>query len=273
MALGAVQPTDFLFFGPDRPTRPTEGLRLNLSAAAMQPSGARESSDGRRGAWFSLAFLLRTVAALHLDIQPLELTAGIYAGLAAGEPAQYAFIADTLENGAGIATHLATPEVLPQLLGKVDALLTDLERPDHANECSASCYRCLRDYGNMAYHALLDWRLARDLFGLLQGRALNVDFGAGERAVNVWAASMGADPVPGLSAPAAVYDSKLYGRMGVIVKHPLEASEDTLISPRLADAYAELEGSKGPDAIVFIDTFTLDREPGRVLEMFDEADA
>lgn len=280
VALGAVQPTDFLFVGPRAPVRPADGLRLNLSAASLQPSGARESTDGRRGAWFSLAFLLRTVAALHLDIQPLELTAGIYAGLSAGEhdrdalrePAQYAFIADTLENGAGIATYLATPEVLPELFRKVDKLLKELERNEHASQCSASCYRCLRDYGNMAYHALLDWRLARDLFGLMMGRQLRLDADAGVRAVEVWAASMGAESVPGLAAPAALYDSRLHGRMGVIVKHPLEASEDILMSPRLAKAYAGLEASGGPDAIVFIDTFTLDREPGRVLEMFDEVD-
>jgi hypothetical protein len=42
----------------------------------------------------------------------------------------------------------------------------------HSSACSASCYACLRDYGNMAYHALLDWRLARDLFLVLTGGSI-----------------------------------------------------------------------------------------------------
>ena len=95
-----------------------------------------------------------------LDIEPLELVAGIFAGLASGEPAPYAFIADTLENGAGFSTHLGQEEILRELLVDVHQYLERLARNDHAGLCTASCYRCLRDYGNMSYHALLDWRLA-----------------------------------------------------------------------------------------------------------------
>ncbi len=272
VALGAVQPTDFFFFGPDSPVRRAEGLRLNLTAGALQPSGARESVDGRRGAWYSLAFLLRTVAASYLDVQPLELTAGIYAGMAGNEPAQYAFIADTLENGAGFSTHLATKAVLPKLLQSLDDFLGDLEKDSHAGECSASCYRCLRDYGNMAYHALLDWRLARDLFGLLRGDGLIIDTDAESRSLRRWAGSLGATPIEGLPAAAAVYDHRLLGRLGVVARHPLEASEDNLMAPRLAEAAAELESDEAPDAVVLVDTFTLDRDPGRVLAMFEETD-
>ena len=112
VALGAVQPTDFLFLGPERGTVPGQGLRLNFSAG-LQPYGPPDPSDGRRAAWYSLAFMLRKVASAKLDIEPLELAAGIFAGLAGGEPAPYAFIADTLENGAGFCTRLGRPDILP----------------------------------------------------------------------------------------------------------------------------------------------------------------
>ena len=123
----------------------------------------------------------------------------------------------------------------------------------------------------MAYHALLDWRLARDLFGVLSDGTLVVDLERERQALGTWATSMGAEIFEGLPAAAAVYESRLHGRIGVVAKHPLEASEDTLLAERLAEAYAELESSGDLDAIVFVDTFTLDRAPGRVLEMIEEA--
>ena len=274
VALGAVQPTDFLFFGPRSSVLGEEGIRLNQAATSLQPSGVRDVGDGRRGAWYSLAFLLRSVAATYLDVQPLELAAGIYSGVGTdGQPTQYAFLADTLENGAGFATHLAARDVLPDLLESAERYLRKLALSAHSDECSASCYRCLRDYGNMAYHALLDWRLASDLFGVLNGAALKIDLEREMSALRTWSASMGAEVMDGLTAAAAVYDSRLHGRIGIVAKHPLEGSEEGLMSERLAKAYADLENGSATDAVVFIDTFTLDRSPGRVLEMIEEAGA
>ncbi len=271
VALGAVQPTDFLFIGPTSPVDAAAGLRLNLGAH-RQPSGARDPGDGRRGAWYSLAFLLRTAAAAFLDVQPLELTAGVYAGLAGSEPAAYAFIADTLENGAGFSTHLGSADVLPALLAHIKKYLGTLTRHGHAAECAASCYRCLRDYGNMAYHALLDWRLARDLFTVLQGQPLPIETASEAAALRRWADSYDAKVLDGLPAAAAIWTHPMRGTFIVIARHPLEASEAALIAPRLADTCATAEAATpGAAGTIFIDTFTLDRDPRRVIEMCDEA--
>ncbi|KQY41878.1 DEAD/DEAH box helicase [Cellulomonas sp. Root137] len=271
VAFGAIQPTDFLFYGPAQPTDSESGLRLNLSLGARQPSGARDTTEGRRAAWYSLAFLLRTVASSYLDVQPLELNAGIYSGLVGDEPALFAFIADTLENGAGFSTRLGSPEVHPEFRDRLDAYLLELARADHAAECTASCYRCLRDYGNMAYHALLDWRLARDLHKVLQGGALDIDAAAEGNAISRWAKSFGATVVDGFPAATARFHG-LDGNFAVVAKHPLEASEQVLISPRLADCQAQVEvAMEGLDGVVFVDTFTLDRDPRRVLDMCREA--
>ena len=55
----------------------------------------------------------------------------------------------------------------PSLPGTNSALFHDfLINNPHEHECSNSCHRCLRDYGNMAYHPLLDSRLALDMVRL-----------------------------------------------------------------------------------------------------------
>jgi hypothetical protein len=272
VALGAIMPTDFLFLGPTVPVMPADGVRLNLLAAQRQPSGADEAIDGRRGAWYSLAFLLRKVAATFLDIQPLELTAGVYSGISSGQPAAYAFIADTLENGAGFSTHLGDPQVLPLLLNATAQYLGALEAPDHAAECGSSCYRCLRDYGNMAFHALLDWRLARDLFTVLDTGKLRADTGTEDQAIERWAHSYAARVLPGLPAAAALLDHPRIGTFAVVARHPLEASENGLIAPRLAQTAAIVTGQvPNLDGVVFLDTFTLDRDPRRAAAMCEQA--
>ncbi|WP_070720294.1 MULTISPECIES: DEAD/DEAH box helicase [Dietzia] len=271
VALGAIQHTDFLFVGASSPTKALKGLRLNLSFDARQPYGAAEVTESRRAAWYSLAFLLRTVAATALDIQPLELAAGIYAGITRGEPATFAFLADTLENGAGFSTHLGSEEFLPTFFSAIQSYLEDLEAPSHADACDSSCYRCLRDYGNMAYHALLDWRLARDLFELLEGQPLRIHEQRDRSAIERWSRAYGAIPTESHFASTR-FESPQDGNFVVIAKHVFEAAEESLLSPRLAEAMAEIEATERElDGIVFVDSFTLDRDPRRVLKLIADS--
>ncbi len=272
VALGAVQPTDFLFFGPGSGTIPSEGIRLNFSGGA-QPYGAPDVSDGRRAAWYSLAFLIRRVAAAELDIEPLELVAGMFAGLAdTGEPAPYAFIADTLENGAGFSTHLGRAEELPLLLKAIEKHLDKLTEPEHADDCSASCYRCLRDYGNMSYHALLDWRLARDLLHVLQHGKLDVDEQALQRAAEAWAHGYSAEVLTDATG-AVRFEHPQRGDHVLVVRHPLESADTVLMSNRLAEAMAHAEMAAPGAPVVILDSLTLDRDPGSVLQLVEAIDA
>ncbi|WP_422733921.1 DEAD/DEAH box helicase [Micromonospora sp. WMMD558] len=266
VALGAVQPTDFLFAGI-APGYRFPGLRLTLEQGLQQPSGAPDETAGRRAAWYSLAFLLRAAAASHLDIQPQELSAGIYTG--AGDdrqPVTYAFLADTLENGAGFSTHLGAPGTLPRFLHHVQQRLNEFEDPGHAAACTGSCYRCLRDYSNMAYHSLLDWRLARDLFGLLRARPLAADDETERRAVAAWATTYRAQVLNDMPAPTAVFSHPAHGRIAIIAKHPLEAYDTESASDRLAYAAAAARDTVTElDAIVAADSYALDRAPGYLM--------
>lgn len=270
-ALGSVRPTDFLFVGAEKNTIAAQQLRLNFLAGS-QPSGAPDCSDGRRGAWYSLAFLLRKVASVMLDIEPLELVAGISAGESDGEPAPYAFLADSLENGAGFSTHLGQEGVFTSLLDEVQKYLRHLADPEHANECSASCYRCLRDYGNMSHHALLDWRLAGDLLEVLRGRRLTIDEAALERALANWGRGYDSTAVSGVPGALRFTHPQLGDHL-LVAKHPLEATENTLMSERLADIAADAEvASADTRATLFVDAFTLDRSPGIVFELCNKID-
>lgn len=277
IALGAVQPTDLLFMGAAYATDASAGVRLNIDDTAFQPSGAPDRGEGRRAAWYSLAFLLRTAAASYLDIQPAELTAGIYSGVEKDEPSIFAFIADSLENGAGFSTHLGSRVEYPKFLAHIRGYLDELADGEHGVQCKSSCYRCLRDYGNMSYHALLDWRLADDLFALLEGKQLNFDIEYERRVLQKWAEGQGGEVVHDLRSPvaAAIYDSNaLGGRFGALVRHPLEGAEDGrsgVMSPRIADALSELDGRIGGTPIVVVDSFVLDRNPASVLELMKTA--
>src|SRR3546814_12119725 len=67
--------------------------------------------------------------------------------------------------------HLGEPAISEQLLQMIvqnshwqfhDRLVDQA----HAGACDTSCPDCLRSYSNLAYHNLLDWRLAIDMANL-----------------------------------------------------------------------------------------------------------
>lgn len=160
-------------------------------------------------------------------MQPHELNAGVFSGVENDEAAMFAFIADTLENGAGFSTHLGSEDELPLFLAAVKTYPAELSDADHAPVCTSSCYRCLRDYANMSFHALLAWRLAADLLTLLSGNLPPRNLIAENQALKKWAEGNDAHVIEGLQAPvaAAIYKSNTRGRIGIIVRHPFEAVE------------------------------------------------
>ncbi|MFC7642658.1 helicase-related protein [Streptosporangium lutulentum] len=258
-ALGAVLPTDFLFVGPRATSDPLRGLRLGLDEP--RPRYRADLHQGERAAWYSLAFLLRTAAAEFLDVDPRELIAGVHPGPHREGTALYAFLADALENGAGFSTHLG--EVASEFTGHVARFLEDLTDPAHADACETSCYGCLRDYDNMVFHPLLDWRLGADLFAVLSGEPLALASSAVKR------------ERVSLGGLRALYDGDFLlpdaGVIGVkvrrtpyaiVARHPLEACEESFVSPRLQPALdAALAHAGDPSRVIITDWFTAERSP------------
>ena len=128
-----------------------------------------------RSALYSFGYLLRKCAAIQeLDISPDELQVEVRP-ISRDDNTVHGqiFLADRLANGAGYCRHLADFNDEGELrlrnilekMGKEDSNFY-LELVDHGDQCDSSCYKCMRDYSNMAYHPLMDWRLGMDLVNL-----------------------------------------------------------------------------------------------------------
>jgi DEAD/DEAH box helicase domain-containing protein len=153
--------------------RPTDVLLVGIEKFPEGIYADPQTVEGR-AAWYSFAFWLRTVACVQLDIDTTELQAGFRTHLADNRPGGEAFLCDQLENGAGYCTFLGQPVQFEKILEQTDPLeqksiATKWLDNSHAEACDASCNQCLRDYGNMSYHALLDWRLALDMASIAAG--------------------------------------------------------------------------------------------------------
>ncbi|SVD15366.1 uncharacterized protein METZ01_LOCUS368220, partial [marine metagenome] len=163
-ALGVVKKTDAVLIRP-------KGHALGLDLLPYDP--------GRRGAWYSFGFLLRLVACQELDINVEELDVGYSMGHDGTGATVSAFLSDQLENGAGYATHLGSEPHLTELLKTLDRYVANSLAGLGHSDCDSSCYDCIRDYYNSAFHPLLDWRLGRDLLDITLGRPLSTEYWAG----------------------------------------------------------------------------------------------
>ena len=56
------------------------------------------------------------------------------------------------------------------------SFLRDILAAHHADTCQTSCPDCLRDYANLAWHCILDWRLAVDMARLALDSTAPMDF-------------------------------------------------------------------------------------------------
>lgn len=135
-----------------------------------------------RAAWYSFGFMLRKAAAIFLDVRTTELDVGMRTYSIDGALQAQVFLSDHLENGAGYCSRLGERGVFRELLACArDMVMGDQGwiGQEHAGTCGVSCPRCLREYGNLPYHGLLDWRLAHDMLGIaLHGDSALIDLRA-----------------------------------------------------------------------------------------------
>jgi ATP-dependent helicase YprA (DUF1998 family) len=231
------------------------------------PPGTTVAPDtklpARRAAWYSLAFLLREAAVRHLDVQSLELRAGITVQ-ALTDDGVAVFMADALENGAGYSTYLGSEAGFRNVLDEATDYSAFLRSSGH--DCDASCYDCLKDYSNMAFHPLLDWRLGLDMLGLLRGGG--IDMAAWRpREEAVAAAVCAAFPAATRIDLGDDVSAFAVNSTAVAIRHPLE-SEEPGLSARLVGAKlaAEDDGfDRLAETILFLDSFDLYRRPGALL--------
>jgi hypothetical protein len=261
VALGAAHVTDVLLIGiNDLPA----GITLNPSAPA------------RKGAWFSLGFLLREAASRYLQVQPQELQVGLRTRNLGGVVAPQLFLADSLENGAGYCTHLGQSDHLKELVAHAAEFIAKLSTGSHAETCKTSCYDCFREYTNMTFHPLLDWQLGRDMLNLLKGSSIDLSLWASteERLARSFASEFGG------AARLAPSGSWLvtFDQFAAVVAHPLEDADlngYSHLPRRIATAVADLEEKgfsvEGDKLIRTVSTFDLERRPGAVFSQLASA--
>lgn len=209
-----------------------------------------------RAGWYSFGFLVRRAAAVVLDVAEAELDVGIqpFMDMTApfAPPSARIFISDSLENGAGYSTHLGKSgefeRLLRFMLGQGGQNAAEFYAPlvgtPHEHECSSSCHRCLRDYGNMPYHPLLDWRLALDMVRLALDPAAPIDL-----AQPYWSALVRRTAPAyfqglnyaqtALAGLPAGHDART-GEVLILI-HPLWDRDPSNFRPEIATAVAEAE--------------------------------
>jgi DEAD/DEAH box helicase domain-containing protein len=247
-----------------------QGITLDL----LRTFPNRLQGAAVKAAYYSAAFIIRSAAADHLDIDPEEFEISTVRRLEIA-PASYIgeiVIADHLPNGAGFTDqiYLDWPNLLA---GMVNAIPNDgsfagyLVSPEHVRKCDSSCPDCLRQYRNMNYHGLLDWKLGLVLLKFLSDPSYNcgLDGRFDSPELSQWP-SAATDLRDSFCQTFNSCSPKQFGSLpgftiggrSVIVVHPLW----DVSAPRrlLAEAVAATDSNTVPN---YIDTFNMQRRMSR----------
>lgn len=264
-SLASINKTDVLLVGINNQTHRS---MLDLSLVTER-DGQPHVVASRRAAWYSFAFYLRSAAAKVLDIDPNELQSGLRTVDKDGVVSAEIFLADTLQNGAGYATHLGRPSVFYDLLEYMLKPEGYALRSHGKGLCDSACYDCLKDYSNMAYHGLLDWRLALDMTHLA---CLNSTQFTGPLTDIINLSSYWETKLDGLAQrfcdDFTNFEPCQFGQLqgvrsatkGFAIVHPLWHMDAPIMAEARGDARGMAIGRFG-----LIDIFEVDRRPAKVL--------
>ena len=257
--------------------------RTDILVASVRswPEGvfADPRATAGRAAWYSLSFFLRSAAAKVMDVDTQELNAGFRPIRENGEVKGQTFLSDTLQNGAGYCWWLGQSENFDRVLKQGDSTIPQSIASlwadgRHSEECDTSCNRCLRDFYNLPYHGVLDWRLAIDMarlaFNPLTALDLNIPWSAhgnpwqllcdGENAqVPVLLQNLGFSRQPPLNG-LLTFSHQALQRVGIL-RHPLWTDEHPVY--RTAKSQAE-ETHKG-HTVQPLNPFEVIRHPAGIL--------
>lgn len=142
-----------------------------------------DNAHAIKAAFLSWGYLVRRSIANFLDVDAQELSVGYNIEASTSKPE--VFFVEKLDNGAGYCNYLSNGSIINDAI--IAPLINNgqeyvkLTSKDHL-KCTASCYDCIRDYGNQNVHNIIDWRLGLDLARLSDNSNADIGFG-----VNYWA--------------------------------------------------------------------------------------
>ncbi len=263
-ALAAPKVTDVLRIRPDSVK---QALCLDLI-----PHNRLGQAAGVKAAYYSAAFILRSVVAEELDIDPEEIDINNVRAIELddGTPAGEIILNDHLENGAGFTAWLSEGENWRRVLDGItraepaeDTFIEKLLSAEHAEICQSACYDCLCLYRNMSYHSLLDWRLGMSVLRILADPTylcgIDGDFTPAE--LTGWlefSGSLRSTFCQAFQSCQPAEFGPLHGwkiaSQSIILAHPLWST--TRPDGMLAEAIASLQAD---DEVSVVDTFNLHR--------------
>jgi hypothetical protein len=141
------------------------GVAPSASLQALFKLQPESPEDPVWTGWVSFAHLFAVAVSKVMAIRPIEIEVDAYR-LPGGAFGIY--LADALENGSGFALEIFRNR-FADIMRYITTDLSAIYRSTEHESCDASCYACLRDYGNAAVHGLLDWRLGLELAEILSG--------------------------------------------------------------------------------------------------------
>ena len=167
IAIVAPKTTDLICISP---RSVPDGICMNPLEIGTRGE-SKQSAACAKAAYYSGAFLLRKIAAINFDIDPDEIVLNSLRAIehVTGHVGEIV-LSDNLPNGAGFVAemHQHLKGLLEECTGSAGTshkAFADLISESHA--CDTSCPGCLRQFRNMQYHGLLDWRLGVALLRLL----------------------------------------------------------------------------------------------------------
>lgn len=115
------------------------------------------SDDADYETMLSTLFALLRAASLVLDIESTDISGCLYAS--SGNIRYSIILYDSVPGGAGHIHRLANDD------GVFSNVIRQAHTICHNCECSPSCYKCLRDYYNQDYHAILNRKAVTEFLG------------------------------------------------------------------------------------------------------------
>lgn len=132
-----------------------------------------------RSAFISMGYLLRKAACDYLDIDLAELNVDFRIVSDNGQVGEL-FFSDAMENGSGFCKYLfdKKEDFKANLLEAFSnpQKNTNFWKMFQTHKCFLACYDCIKDYSNLFYHDLLNWRLGIDMIYLAQHKECIIGF-------------------------------------------------------------------------------------------------
>ena len=257
-----------------------EPMNFPLTIEVDPFSANKFKASSSKGSFYSAAFLLQRTLAASLDIDPEEVEIAAVESIelpelngVTGRRSASIVLTDELPNGSGFVKHLYS-NFERYLQRCINPENNDQDRYNYKilqnRNCKDASYQDLKNYRNMSFHPLLDWRLGVGLLRLISDSSYTSglkeeDFNKPELidwrdfarelqqqfidsfSENVTSATFG--ELPGFT---------LYGMYKAIIVHPFwnistHQPEENILTRAIAEA--------GFENVYFIDSFNLHRRP------------